>query len=180
VTALGDLQRLYDLAELGVLTSGSDAAQARARLTALAGHAAAELRTPTAMVTAVLPGAVAVLAGHGVSGTVGYVQGMPIEWSFCHEVQRTGEPFMITDAMRYPQAADNPLVWTEGLRAYLGVPVTSQYRHVIGALCVTDTVPRIFTQLDLAALGRLAIEAADIIEDSRVRTLLMPPGLRAA
>lgn len=160
--------RLCDLVELGLISHGDGAGPARDRLTRLAARAAALLTTPTCLVTAVLPGAVVVLAGHGMSGLIAHAGGVPAEWSFCTEVARTGLPVTICDTRGTPTARDNPLVQVDRLYAYLGVPLMTRRGNVLGALCVTDTRTRRFTGADIGTLTRLATEAMATIETTRV------------
>ena len=80
VTTLEALSRLRDLGELGLLHQNAQHPD-RARLAELATRVAIHMDAPTCMVNAVLPGAVALLAGHGVAGYVEAVGGIPDEWA---------------------------------------------------------------------------------------------------
>lgn len=167
MTTLATLSRLCDLAELGLISHGDGADAARTNLTLLTRQVAELLNVSASMVTAVLPSAVVVLAGHGVAGLVGQAGGMPVEWSFCDGVCRSGEPIAISDTTTMPVVPNNPLVDLEGLRAYLGVPVRSRRGNVIGSLCVTCFTPRAFTDDDTDLLRHFAAEASEIIESTR-------------
>ena len=166
MTTLEALSRLRDLGELGLLHQNAQHPD-RARLAELATRVAIHMDAPTCMVNAVLPGAVALLAGHGVAGYVEAVGGIPVEWSFCSIVCRTGEPLIIADAANTPVATGNPLVQADGLRAYLGVPVFSAKGHGIGALCVTADRPRVFTATEVASMRQFAGDASNLIEATR-------------
>ncbi len=79
------------------------------------------------------------------------------EVSFCtHTIKMTG-PFIISDATKDPQFANNPLV-TGGpkIRSYAGIPLTTADGYNVGSLCVIDTVTRTFSADEIAILVSFA------------------------
>ncbi len=78
------------------------------------------------------------------------------EISFCGHavVQRT--LFEIIDATRDPRFADNPLVvGAPHIRFYIGAPLILPDGAAVGTLCLIDTKPREFDDMDRAILGTL-------------------------
>lgn len=72
----------------------------------------------------------------------------PFKASLCQHVQATGRPLMIHDASEHPLVCDSPTVTHLGIRAYLGVPLTTADGSVLGAFCVIDYQPRAWTAED--------------------------------
>ena len=81
----------------------------------------------------------------------------PRSVSFCgHTILQPGV-FHIPDAAQDPRFSDNPLV--EGdphIRFYAGVPLQAPGGEALGTLCLIDTQPREFSEVDQALLGKLA------------------------
>jgi hypothetical protein len=77
--------------------------------------------------------------------------------AICDYTIRSDHEFVVVDATKDPRFANNPLVATGPmLRSYAGWPIDSPSGEHVGALCVFDTVPREFTDRDLAFLRKLA------------------------
>lgn len=77
--------------------------------------------------------------------------------AFCDHTIRAQEATMIEDATMDPRFAKNPFVTgAQGIRSYLGVPLTTPDGYNIGALCVFGTEPRIFTPADKEVLSNFA------------------------
>ena len=72
----------------------------------------------------------------------------PLKASLCQYVQGTGKPLMICNAAEHPQVRESPTVTQLGVRAYLGVPLTTADGYVLGAFCVIDYQPRDWTPED--------------------------------
>jgi diguanylate cyclase (GGDEF)-like protein/PAS domain S-box-containing protein len=86
----------------------------------------------------------------------------PRDISFCAHALLQRQPLVIGDALDDPRFADNPLVTgAPFIRFYGGVPLLSLEGHAMGALCVIDSVPRVLTDQELAALVDLARIAED-------------------
>jgi len=88
----------------------------------------------------------------------------PISFSFCGQVVATGEPLVLEDARRHPLLRHNPVIRELGWVAYAGVPLVTRQGHTIGALCVIDKTPRLWSERDVALLQDLAASVATEIE----------------
>jgi GAF domain-containing protein len=158
-----DLERLQEIAELGLLSGDVDPILAK-----IAGRASAHLGLPVSLVSVVLDEALYVAASHGIEGLwLSDVGGHPVEWSFCATSVRTREAFVVDDATTHPVHATNPLVTEDGVRCYAGVPLISSRGFVLGNLCVVGMEERTFTAAEMAMLHSLAKEAVDQIERRR-------------
>ena len=95
--------------------------------------------------------------------------GTPRDVSFCgHAIASGPEPMVINDSRVDPRFADNPLVTGDPhVVFYAGIPLVTGAGHAIGTLCVIDDTPRHLEQRQLEALGRLATQAAGLIELGR-------------
>ena len=81
----------------------------------------------------------------------------PREVSFCGHAILMDQPLVISDTMRNPDFADNPLVTGEPyIRFYAGQAVQFAGKK-IGTLCAIDTRPRAFLPSDLDSLRSLAV-----------------------
>lgn len=78
------------------------------------------------------------------------------EISFCgHAIAQPGL-FEVLDAAHDPRFVDNPLVvGAPHIRAYLGAPLRMPDGATLGTLCLIDTRPRQFDDMDRAILGTL-------------------------
>jgi len=100
--------------------------------------------------------------------------------TFCHHVVDQELPVVIPDTradLRYRQV---PTVESLGIAAYIGIPVRSRDGSILGSLCVIDSSPRAWSDLEvrimvefaasaereiaLAHLAREALERADAAE----------------
>jgi two-component system cell cycle sensor histidine kinase/response regulator CckA len=88
----------------------------------------------------------------------------PISFSFCGQVVATGEPLVLEDARRHPLLRHNPVIRELGWVAYAGVPLLTREGHTIGALCVIDRTPRLWSERDIVLLQDLAASVATEIE----------------
>ena len=88
----------------------------------------------------------------------------PISFSFCGQVVATGDPLVLEDARRHPLLRHNPVIRELGWVAYAGVPLVTRHGHAIGALCVADKTPRLWSERDIALLQDLAASVATEIE----------------
>jgi diguanylate cyclase (GGDEF)-like protein len=99
--------------------------------------------------------------------------GTPRSVSFCAHALAEDAPLVITDAKLDPRFAANPLVaGAPGVRFYAGAPLRTPRGHVIGTLCVIDTVPRPFGLSDhdrrtLADLAALVVDELELRRTDR-------------
>jgi GAF domain-containing protein len=59
---------------------------------------------------------------------------------------------VVEDARRHPLLRANPAVRDFGWIAYAGVPLVTGQGEVLGALSVIDTMPRLWSERDVALL----------------------------
>ena len=88
----------------------------------------------------------------------------PISFSFCGQVVATGEPLILEDARRHPLLRHNPVIRELGWVAYAGVPLVTRQGHTVGAMCVVDKTPRLWSERDVALLQDLAASVVTEIE----------------
>lgn len=147
---LGAADRLAALDRTGL------SARPDADLDDLAGWSRSALGAPVAMVSLVhrdgqwLPG----LAATEVSWRSG--RSIPATRSLCRHLVGGGLPLAVADARTDPVLHDDPAVAGGDVVAYAGYPLTDSDARVLGALCVLDDRPRVWTAAELDTLGRIA------------------------
>ena len=151
-----EAERLADLRELGVLDSGPDP-----DLESLADLAALIADTRIALLTIVDEDEQVFKAAIGLEA-----DRTPRDVSFCgHAILGGADPMIVPDARQDARFADNPLVTGDpNVIFYAGIPLLTSRGHSIGTLCVVDDKPRELSDRQLAALERLAGQAAAVIE----------------
>lgn len=157
-----DAQRLQEIAELGLLSREIDPVLQQA-----AEEAASRLGLPISLVSIVLDEAQHFAASRGLTGWLAEVGGTPVEWSFCANSVRSGEPFVVEDAQADPRVQENPLVVHDGIRCYAGIPLISSRGHVLGNICVIGTEARTFAPDELEQLRAIAHRVVEQIEARR-------------
>lgn len=77
--------------------------------------------------------------------------------TFCAVSIATVRPLVINDVAGDPRWIDHPVQqsWPD-IRAYCGVPILTSDGFAAGAVFITDTMPRTFTDRDIATLEHLA------------------------
>lgn len=87
----------------------------------------------------------------------GIMENVPRADAFCDvTIQRPGL-FVVNDAIAHPRFSELPMVREGRVRFYAGYPIETPNGIRIGALCLTDPVPRGFTRADEALLRELAL-----------------------
>jgi GAF domain-containing protein len=157
-----DTARLAEIAALGLTAAEVDGVLQRT-----VEEAAARLRLPTAMVSIVMDEAQWFAAHTGLPAWMAEARGTPVEWSFCANAVRSGEPFVVEDATAHPLVKDIPLVHLDNVRCYAGIPLVTSTGKTLGTLCVIGTEPHTFTEADLDTLRELAKQAIRRIEERR-------------
>jgi diguanylate cyclase (GGDEF)-like protein/PAS domain S-box-containing protein len=101
--------------------------------------------------------------------------------SFCGHVTFEGAPLVVEDAAQDDRFADNPLVTgPPNVRAYAGIPLTTESGFTLGTLCAIDSAPRQFSPGDLDFLHhatRLVMRAirrstVERLKDAELRSTL--------
>ncbi len=86
---------------------------------------------------------------------------MAREHSLCAHTILGNDLLLIPNALEDERSVDNPLVTSApNIRFYAGFPLSSPEGHAVGALCVTDTVPRNISEGQREALRRLGHQVA--------------------
>jgi GAF domain-containing protein len=157
-----DPARLAEIAALGLTAEEVDEV-----LQATVNEAAARLALPTAMVSIVMDEAQWFAAHTGLPPWMAEARGTPIEWSFCANAVRSGEPFVVEDSTTHPLVKDIPLVPLDNIRCYAGIPLVTSTGQTLGTLCVIGTEPRSFSEADVETLRGLGKQAVERIEARR-------------
>lgn len=140
-------------------------AEDSARLEHIVTMAAAGLHAPSALVTVLGPDTQWHVARYGID-----LESLPIEQSFCAVAVRNDDGMVVPDAAYDPRFEANPLVTSNAVRYYAGIPLEDPHGRRIGALCVVDNVPRnITTEAELSLLRGLADRVQQIIWSSMQR-----------
>ena len=88
--------------------------------------------------------------------------------SFCGHVVYENTPLIIENALEDERFSDNPLVaGAPNIRSYVGMPLLVDKNISLGTLCVIDTEPRTFTQLELEILGHLTDTLVEVLKHRR-------------
>lgn len=96
----------------------------------------------------------------------------PRDHSFCAHAILDRGPLVVDDATADDRFADNPLVTaTDGIRAYLGVPILARDHRALGTLCVIDTRPRQFDEHEKRTVELLARQVEIMIELRKMHRL---------
>lgn len=150
-------------------TSGGDRGRAVERLRAAAGTEVALDRL--AELAARLVGApsaqLCLFAGvHVVAGSAGVPSGSTTTGvgSLCAVVEAGGGRLVVADAVRDERVAHLAPVTDGTVGSYLGVPLSSEDGHVVGALCVFGPAARAWSQADVAVVEQLASAATAELE----------------
>lgn len=118
------------------------------------------LDVPMAAVLLVGEDRISYKAATGLDGS-----GNPRRDAFCNQTIRGRVPLIVTDATTDERFFDNPyVVGAPFVRAYLGVPLTTQDGYNIGTICAMDNVPRSFTEMNVNLMQHLAGLAMEQIE----------------
>lgn len=146
-----------------VLALDPFAPELRVELDQAASRVAQRLGTALGAVSIVLGSAQCLAGSYGARDSwIGEADGVPVEWSFCATSVRTGEPYVVRDVRDDVLHRLNPTTVHDGVRAYAGAPLITSTGQVLGNCCVIDTVPRDFTDEDVAVLQS---EAAAIVAE---------------
>lgn len=159
-----DPQRLADLRASGLLDT--EAEPVFDRLTALAHRL---LGAPLTMVTLVDADRQFIKSCVGLAEPWATRRQTPLTHSFCQYAVAQGEAFTVEDARADPELRDSPAIEDLGVVSYAGVPLVNSAGQALGALCVTDSEPRRWTDGEIALVRELARSAMTEIE---LRTVL--------
>ncbi|MEO6602366.1 MAG: GAF domain-containing protein, partial [Polyangiaceae bacterium] len=166
-------QRLVDVVRLKALNDSdlldSPAEAAFDRLTRLA---AKVLGVPVALVSLVDDHRQFFKSAVGLQEPWASRRETPLTHSFCQFGVTTSEPLIVMDAREHPWLKHNLAISELGVIAYAGFPLLNEDAQVLGMFCAIDSIPRSWTDDEVATLRELASMAATEIElRARVRAL---------
>ncbi|WP_348645328.1 EAL domain-containing protein [Methylobacterium sp. BTF04] len=160
---MNEAERLAELRDLRILDT-----PAEAHFDAVCKAVAALFSLPIALVSLVDSDRQWFKAKCGID-----VEGTPRELAFCTYAILRDDVLVVEDATADPRFADNPLVMGgPGIRFYAGAPLVLQSGIRVGTLCVIDTKPRSFSDLQKTQLQDFARIVVAHIELHRARLLL--------
>jgi two-component system, NtrC family, sensor kinase len=89
----------------------------------------------------------------------------PRSVSFCAHTISTARTLIVADAQKDSRFMDNPaVVGDPKIRFYAGAPIVDPSGHVLGTVCVIDTIPRTISPIQVAALEALARHTMALME----------------
>lgn len=144
---------LASLERIGLLSRVPDPGFAR-----LVGLLRRLVSAPIALITVVLPeeNRQVFRASAGLAEPWATRGETPLSHSFCRLVRESGRPLVVTDARSDARVAANPAIEALGVVAYLGAPLHGPDGSPIGAVCVIDRNPRIWTDEERALVDEMA------------------------
>lgn len=80
----------------------------------------------------------------------------PLSHSFCQHNRIAGQPLLIEDARVHPLFKENMAIKDLRVIAYLGVPLVTSDRYVLGSFCVIDAKPRRWLPEEIEIIKDLA------------------------
>lgn len=95
-------------------------------------------------------------SSHGLKEHVRNCTGTPLTHSFCQYVVITEQSLIVSDARHHPLLKDNLAIRDLNVIAYLGVPLRTPDRQIIGSVCAISSSPRDWTEEDQDALTDFA------------------------
>ncbi|MCW2606962.1 MAG: putative sensor protein [Frankiales bacterium] len=135
-----------------------------ARLDRLVVLAARLASTSRAQVSLLTDHEQVVAAAHGfaVDGTD---RTSPLDDSLCSVTAASGGALVVQDASLHPWVRDLPAVRAGQVGGYLGVPLVDAAGLVLGALCVYDQAPRVWTANEVRELSELGLVVAQELDE---------------
>ncbi|MBC7739748.1 MAG: GAF domain-containing protein [Candidatus Saccharibacteria bacterium] len=152
-----ELQRLETLRETGMLNDGDTP-----ELRAICEEAKLRFDVPMVAVTLIAKDRQILKSELGLG-----MKSTAREDAFCNITIRSDDLFIVPDALLHPRFATNPLViGPPFIRFYAGAPLIYLADIRLGALCVLDIRPRVFSLGDRAELTEMADRVIDEIARS--------------
>jgi PAS domain S-box-containing protein len=88
----------------------------------------------------------------------------PLSHSFCQHAVISREPLIIEDSRKHPLVHDNLAIPDLNVIAYAGIPLITRDGAALGSFCAIDTVPRAWSDDEIAILKDLAAAVMTEIE----------------
>ncbi len=97
----------------------------------------------------------------------------PRNISFCgHALLNDDEIFIIEDARKDERFKENPIVLSEKIIFYAGVPLINPNGFKLGTLCLYDNKPRTLTEIQITSLKTLGKQVVNLFELRKKNNLL--------
>ena len=98
-----------------------------------------------------------------------YVEGMRMQLGegIAGRAAQNGKALLLEDISTDPRAAHSDLISTEGLRAFISVPLRAKDK-ILGVLNVASKMPRQFTENDMHLLNSIGDQLGVAIEEARL------------
>ncbi|MCC2615316.1 GAF domain-containing protein [Aestuariibacter halophilus] len=142
-----ETQRLMELYQLALLDTPP-----QARFDQLTQRASDYFQTPMAVISLIDKERQWFLSKLGIEGTQ-----TPRDEAFCAHTINEQSHMYVPDTWLDERFDDHPAVIDKPLiRSYLGIPLRGAQGYPVGSLCVTDKVPRVFTDRDIDVLRGIA------------------------
>lgn len=154
-----DPHRLARLEELMLLDTPAE--EAFDRLTRLASLI---VETPVSLVTLIDADRQFFKSQFGLPPDIAEKRETPLSHSFCQYTLATTEPLVVPDARTHPVLKDNPAIADLNVIAYLGMPLRTTDGVALGAFCVIDNKPRVWTRREIQIVCELGVSAMTEIE----------------
>lgn len=85
------------------------------------------------------------------------IKSTPRDAAICNHTIQHADPLIIADTHKDARTRNNPYVTgAPFIRSYIGAPLVTPDGYGIGALCVMDTKPRLFSAPEISVLKKLA------------------------
>lgn len=151
MAAVLDDRRLAALYDSDLLDSDHEAAFDRfTKLAALV------LNVPASLVTLIDHDRQFFKSQVGVSEPWASKRGTPLSYSFCKHVVAENRTFVVENALTDARVAGNLAISEMGVQSYAGMPLLNPDGMVLGAFCVLDYQPRLWTEREISILQELA------------------------
>lgn len=93
--------------------------------------------------------------------SIGLPEGFPLRLrvidTFCRYVVGSSRPFIVDDAAEDFRVSEDPSTSLFRIGAWAGYPVTDPDGYILGTLCVIDTRPHVWSDIDILVLATLAM-----------------------
>ncbi|WP_052366742.1 SpoIIE family protein phosphatase [Paraoerskovia marina] len=148
---MGTTESVRELVEAGLGDATPDPSFDR-----LASLVRRELDVTGAAVSILLPDHQVLPGADGLPEPAQTARRIPLDRSMCHVVVETDTPYVVADLRTAVPADDAEVLAGYGIVAFAGFPVRDMRDRAVGALCAYSSVPREWSETDLAVLADVA------------------------
>jgi GAF domain-containing protein len=159
-TRLGQSKRLAAVERTGL--PDKPTSEALDRLTRLIARI---LNAPVALISLVDANRQFFAAQVGLAEPWASARQTPLTHSFCQHVAATDAPLVVADARDHPLLKDNRAIPELNVVAYAGMPLAGDEGQTLGSVCIIDSTPRTWTEMELDILREFAGIAGAMIAE---------------